>query len=90
MLTNMSEKAIKENKNSNITIKDYDGGLYATAEAAYGPDSNLDKVWESLHYWLMQNHQYEYGEHQWLEEHITKSGAGGFHGFKLYMPIRLI
>jgi AraC family transcriptional regulator len=90
MLTNMSENAIKENKNRNIIIKDYGGGLYATAEAAYGPDSNLDKAWESLHYWLMQTQQYEYGEHQWLEEHITKSGEGGFHGFKLYMPIKLI
>ncbi len=90
MLTNISENVITEAQNRNIIIKDYEGGLYVTTEATYGPDSNLDKVWKSLHYWLMQNQQYNYGEHQWLEEHITKSGVGGFHSFKLFLPIQSI
>jgi hypothetical protein len=38
----------------------------------------------------MKNQQYNYGEHQWLEEHITKSGEGGFHSFKLFLPIQSI
>lgn len=88
MLTDVSESIITEVQNKSINIKDYEGGLYATAVATYGTDSNLDKVWKSLHYWLMQNQQYNYGEHQWLEEHITKSGEGGFHSFKLFLPIQ--
>ncbi len=88
MLTNISERVITETQNRNIIIKDYEGGLYVTAEATYGPNSNLDKAWRSLHHWLMQNPQYNYGEHQWLEEHITKSGEGGFHSFKLFLPIQ--
>ena len=44
--------------------------------------------YKSLHYWLSQNQQYNYGDHQWLEEHITIPGEGGFHGFKIYMPIK--
>ncbi len=90
MLTDPDDSVISEMQNRKINIKDYEGGLYATAEASYGPDSNLDSVWKSLHCWLMQNQQYNYGEHQWLEEHITKSGEGGFHSFKLYMPIHEI
>ncbi|WMJ87445.1 helix-turn-helix domain-containing protein [Anaerocolumna sp. MB42-C2] len=90
MLTNLSESPINETQNRDIIIKNYEGGLYATAKATYGPGSNLDEVWKSLHYWLSQNQQYKYGEHQWLEEHITKVGEGGFHGFKLFMPIKRV
>jgi|GEM_PF-22633 len=87
-LTDISQALITEPAESDIVIKDFEGGLYATAAATYGPDSNLDRVWRSLHYWLMQNQEYDYGNHQWLEEHITKPDEGGFHGFKLYLPIR--
>ncbi len=89
-LTNITESVLTETKIGDIVIKDYEGGLYVTAEATYGPDSNLNNVWRSLHYWLAQNQQYNYGEHQWLEEHITKPGEGGFHGFKLFLPIQPI
>jgi AraC family transcriptional regulator len=89
-LTNMNDSVKEETQSGDIIIKNVEGGLYVTAEATYGPDSNLDQVWKALHYWLMQNQQYNYGDHQWLEEHITKSGEGGFHSFKLYLPIQPI
>ena len=89
-LSNITESVLIETQISDIIIKDYEGGLYVTANATSGPDSNLNSVWKSLHYWLTQNQQYNYGEHQWLEEHITKSGEGGFHGFKLFLPIQQI
>lgn len=76
--------------NYEVEIKDFSGGLYAVAEATYGKDSNLDEVWKMLHHWLAGNEQYEYGEHQWLEEHITKANVGDFHSFKLFMPIKPI
>lgn len=88
MLKDVSESTLIMVQNPQIEIKDFSGGLYATAEATYGPDSNLDEMWKNLHHWLSQNEQYEYGDHQWLEEHITKAGAGGFHGFKLFMAIK--
>lgn len=88
MLTDISDCVLSKTQNENIIIKDFEGGLYATAEATYGPDSNLDQVWKSLHYWLSQNQQYNYGDHQWLEEHITIPGEGGFHGFKILLPIK--
>ena len=61
MLTDIAESALPEMQNRDILIKDYEGGLYATAEATYGQDSNLDSVWKSLHFWLAQNQQYKYG-----------------------------
>jgi AraC family transcriptional regulator len=88
MVTNITEGVLSEIHNRNIAFKDYEGGLYATAEATYGDDSNLDQVWKSLHYWLAQNQEYTYGDHQWMEEHITKPNEGGFHSFKLFMPIQ--
>jgi len=89
MLTDISDIVISNMQNDNIVIKNSEGGLYATAQATYGPASNLDQVWKSMHYWLSQNQQYDYGNHQWLEEHITKPGEGGFHGFKIYLPIKV-
>ena len=90
MVPNHSDSIMEEMNQSEIEIKDFDGGLYATAMATYGLDSNLDEVWKSLHYWLAEHEKYQYGEHQWLEEHITKISVGGFHGFKLYLPIKSV
>lgn len=90
MLNDQSDRCIKEMNHSQIRIKDLPGGLYATASATYGADSDLDRVWRGLHYWLSNHQQYQYGEHQWLEEHITKMSEGGFHGFKLYLPIKSV
>ena len=36
--------------------------------------------------WLEQS-EYTYGKHQWLEEHLTISGKGGFHGIDVYIAI---
>lgn len=70
-----------------IDIKQFAGGLYATAVASYGKNSNLNLAWKKLHAWLYDNKEYDYGSHQWLEEHITIENVGGFHGFKIYLPI---
>jgi AraC-like DNA-binding protein len=75
-------------KEASIRIKDFSGGLYATTLASYGQDSNLDSMWRKLHLWLSSSCLYEYGEHQWLEEHITKANEGGFHFIKLYMAVK--
>lgn len=83
-----SEQSADIREEAGIRIKDFSGGLYATASASYGEASNLDDTWRRLHLWLSGNQDYEYGENQWLEEHITKKGEGGFHGFKLYMAIK--
>ncbi|WP_099205411.1 helix-turn-helix domain-containing protein [Scatolibacter rhodanostii] len=71
-----------------VEVKEFFGGLYAVAEATYGESSDLDDAWKALHYWIDKNDKYDYGEHQWLEEHITKPYVGGFHSFKLFMPIK--
>lgn len=71
----------------NMTIKNFDGGLYATVSATYGNNSNIKEAWQILHAWLRQSN-YTYGDHQWLEEHITIPGTGGFHGFNLFMAIK--
>ncbi|MBE5967212.1 MAG: AraC family transcriptional regulator [Lachnospiraceae bacterium] len=88
MIENQEDDCVKDRIQGDISIKNFEGGLYATAFATYGEKSNLDEVWRKLHYWLAENQQYQYGEHQWLEEHITKASEGGFHGFKLYLPIQ--
>lgn len=90
MLVNYSESEPLFLVNSGVEIKDFSGGLYAMAEATYGENSNLDETWKMLHCWIAKNEQYEYGEHQWLEEHITKADEGGFHSFKLFMPIKRV
>lgn len=77
-------------EDSGVQIKAFSGGLYAVAEAAYGQNSNLDQTWKMLHRWVAENQQYEYGEHQWLEEHLTKPDEGGFHSFKLFLPIKQV
>lgn len=66
------------------------GGLYATVPAAYGTGSDLALKWKALHAWLAETGEYDYGDHPWLEEHLTLPGQGGFHGFRLYMAIREI
>lgn len=88
MLGNYSENEPLFLNNSGIEIKDFSGGLYATAEATYGKDSNLDETWKMLHYWIAENQQYAYAEHPWLEEHITKANVGGFHSLRLFLAVR--
>ncbi len=72
--------------NDKVHIKDFEGGLYAVASATYGKKSNLWETWQMMHRWLEQS-EYTYGRHQWLEEHLTLSGKGGFHGIDVYMAI---
>lgn len=72
---------------SGIALKAFPGGMYATLRASYGPGSDLRAKWQVLHAWLANSPEYVYGSHQWLEEHLTMPGMGGFHGFRLYMAI---
>lgn len=66
----------------------------AYIEANLNHKVSIEDVLENTYYSyphfhrLTQNQQYTYGEHQWLEEHITEAGKGGFHSFKLFMPLQ--
>jgi len=66
------------------------GGLYATIPAVYGTGSDLALKWKALHTWLNETAEYDYGDHPWLEEHLTLPGKGGFHGFRLFMAIQKV
>lgn len=46
VLTDISECALSAVQNSDIFIKSFGGGLYAAADATYGPNSNLDETWK--------------------------------------------
>ena len=72
---------------SGIMVKVIPGGMYATLRASYGPGSDLSAKWQALHAWLAKSLEYVYGSHQWMEEHLTMPGRGGFCGFRLYMAI---
>lgn len=38
---------------------------------------------------MTQHKDYQYADYPWVEEHLTVSEEGGFHGFKLYQPVKL-
>lgn len=89
-LSEVREDVIQALSSEDVNIKELKGGLYATAYATYGEHSNLDAVWKYMHYWLSENEQYTYGSHPWYEEHLTIPEEGGFHGFKVYLPIEAL
>jgi len=70
-----------------VHIKDFEGGLYAVASATLGKKCNLWETWQMMHRWLEKS-EYTYGKHQWLEEHLTIPGKGGFHGIAVYMATK--
>ena len=84
----LSPSERKDAQQAGITLTTLPGGLYATVPAAYGTGSDLSLKWKALHAWLNETAEYDYGDHPWLEEHLTLPGMGGFHGFRLWMAIR--
>lgn len=71
-----------------IEVKHFDGGLYIILEVPENKYSEISNYWLALHKWILNSGDYTYGDHQYLEEYITVPGKGGFHGKKLYMPIK--
>jgi DNA gyrase inhibitor GyrI len=49
------------------TVKDFPGGLYAVTRCR-GTNTITD-TWHRLATWV-ENSQYQFGEHQWLEGHV--------------------
>lgn len=49
-------------------VKDFDGGLYAVTRCK--SVDTITETWHRLATWL-ENSQHEFGEHQWLEGHVS-------------------
>lgn len=73
-----------------VVIKHFPGGTYAVIDVPKNNKEDVVTLWKSLHKWILENKDYTYGEHQYLEEYITVPKMGGFHGKKLYMPIKKV
>ena len=84
----LTSKEEEDARQAGIALATLPGGLYATLPASYGTGSDLSLKWKALHAWLAESQEYDYGEHPWLEEHLTMPGKGGFHGFRLWMAVR--
>ena len=71
------------------TVKDFPGGLYGVlrCEVSEKPWEIIPNSWKILVKWLESSH-YKHGNHQWLEEHLTRSESNE-QGFvlDLYIPI---
>jgi len=74
---------------SDTKIKEFSGGMYAILRCDVGtnPWDDIPASWGKLVKWLESSH-YKHGNHQWLEEHLSRS-ATNRSGFvlDLYLPI---
>lgn len=73
-----------------IKIKTFEGGLYAVTNTT-GNGDDIPKAWERLNGWVEQS-QYCYGGHQWLEENIIvddTSWSPEKFTLDLYYPLKL-
>ena len=72
-----------------MKIKEFSGGLYAVSrcEVPTDPWESIPAAWGKLVKWMESSH-YNHGNHQWLEEHLTRSdtNVSGF-VLDLYLPI---
>ena len=77
------DKAIKASED--ITIRDFDGGLYAVTEVVGA--ENIMKTWQDFVNW-QEHSDYQRGQHQWLEEHLgsVEVPLEELH-LKLYLPL---
>lgn len=76
-----------------VKAKEVPGGLYAVCGVKDldidGEGNEIFEAWQRLNSW-MQVSKYEYGEHQWMEEHLDyDKDDNNFDGMDLYMPIKL-
>jgi DNA gyrase inhibitor GyrI len=76
-------------ENNGIKIIDFPGGLYAVmnCDVSGDPWEIIPATWGKLVKWLESGH-YKHGNHQWLEEHLSR-GDMDDQGFilDLYLPI---
>ena len=74
---------------SEINVKDFSGGKYAVllCDVTGDPWDIIPSAWQKLVKWLETSH-YTHGNHQWLEEHLSRSDSieQGF-VLDLYLPI---
>ena len=72
-----------------VTVKEFSEGMYAVLRCdVYGnPWALIPASWGILVKWMESSH-YKHGNHQWLEEHLTRfeSNENGF-VLDLYIPI---
>lgn len=69
-----------------VRVFDFPGGLYAVT-AVIGVE-NIVPMWQKFVAWREKS-KYEYGGHQWLEEHIKVEDVDpGSFLLDLYMPIK--
>jgi AraC family transcriptional regulator len=70
-------------------IKDFSGGLYAVLNCyvSGSPWEIIPTTWGRLVKWCETSH-YQYGNHQWLEEHLTRNKTNDKDFvLDLYLPI---
>jgi AraC family transcriptional regulator len=76
-------------ENDEIKIKQFTGGLYAVmrCDVSGNPEDFIPPAWSRLVKWRESSH-YQFGNHQWLEEHLTRTdtNATAF-VLDLYLPI---
>ncbi len=74
---------------SDMKIKEFSGGMYSVlrCEVTSNPWEVIPASWGKLVQWLESSH-YKHGSHQWLEEHLSRSGTtGNSFVLDLYLPI---
>jgi DNA gyrase inhibitor GyrI len=71
-----------------MTGKEFPGGLYAVTRCAVSGDAYdiIPATWQRLVAWR-EGSQYEFGSHQWLEEHLGSLEISDEFVLDLYMPI---
>jgi len=74
---------------TDVKVKDFSGGKYAVllCDVSGDPWDIIPSTWQKLVKWLETSH-YTHGNHQWLEEHLSRSDSieQGFI-LDLYLPI---
>ncbi len=73
-----------------VKIKEFNGGLYAVLRCDVTKADPFDVIpasWQKLVRWLESSH-YQHGNHQWLEEELTRYEETGQNFIlDLYLPI---
>jgi AraC family transcriptional regulator len=71
-----------------VRIVGFGGGAYAVLRVEVADDAYeaIPEGWKRLHGWC-EEQGLGFGNHQWLEEHLSAPGAPGGFTLDLYMPI---
>lgn len=72
---------------ADVTVRDFEGGLYAVTtidQPFVAPFELIPAAWKYLHEWVIASDRYQSGNHQWLEELISRPGGDDL---KLYHPL---